>query len=322
MRFLLTPEQEAFGEALDALLGAADTPAAARAWGAGQTGPGLALWSRLAAAGLFVPAVPEEHGGAGLLPVDLAVAFTALGRHAVPGPLVETAAAAVLLAGAECPAVARRLLPGLLAGDPYTLVLAGEGPYALDADTAAVLVVEEDGPLLRLAPGGGAVRVSQDPVRRLARPLDGGELLAGGPGVRAAAARAARMARLLTAAQALGVGLALLDRTVAYVKERRQFGVPVGSFQAVGHRLADTLIALEFARALVFGAAVTFDAGDVAAAKVRAGEAAYGAARAALQFHGAIGYTAELDLSLWLRKARPLRDAWGTPATCRATLLP
>lgn len=118
-------------------------------------------------------------------------------------------------------------------------------------------------------------------------------------------------------------GEALLRATVEYVKRRTQFGVAIGSFQAVKHRLADTLTGLEFARPLLYGAALalaeeTPRAGaDVAAAKVTAGEAAHAAARAALQLHGAVGYTDELDLSLWLRKARPLRDAWGAPGACR-----
>ncbi|NEB16988.1 acyl-CoA dehydrogenase family protein, partial [Streptomyces coelicoflavus] len=135
------------------------------------------------------------------------------------------------------------------------------------------------------------------------------------------------VAALATAAQSLGLGRALLARTVEYVKQRTQFGVPVGSFQAVKHRLADTLIALEFAEPLVHGAALALAAGspeagrDVAAAKATAGEAAHRAARTALQLHGAVGYTDELDLSLWIRKARPLRDAWGTPAACRARVL-
>ncbi|MGW4855135.1 acyl-CoA dehydrogenase family protein, partial [Streptomyces sp. NPDC004288] len=143
----------------------------------------------------------------------------------------------------------------------------------------------------------------------------------------AAAAHAAEVASLVTAAQCLGLGRALLDRTVAYVRQRSQFGVAIGSFQAVKHRLADTLIALEFAQPLLHAAALALAEGsgrasaEVAAAKVTAGEAAYAAARTALQLHGAVGYTEELDLALWIRKARPLRDAWGTPAACRARVL-
>jgi alkylation response protein AidB-like acyl-CoA dehydrogenase len=105
------------------------------------------------------------------------------------------------------------------------------------------------------------------------------------------------------------------------VRRRTQFGVPVGSFQAVKHRLADARTALEFARPMLFGAALTMDPADVAAAKVTACEGAYATARTALQLHGAVGYTAEYDLSLWLTRARALRTAWGTPSECRARVL-
>ncbi|MFF3888314.1 acyl-CoA dehydrogenase family protein [Streptomyces sp. NPDC001914] len=372
MRFLLDPEQRAFAASLDAMLTAADTPSAVRAWAGGDRAPGQALWSRLAEAGVFALAVPEEYEGVGPLPVELAVAFVELGRHAVPGPVVETVAAAVLLGELSTlgdPGPAERLLPDLASGKTLaTLALPGHTPatgppappgghtpdtgtstppgghtpdaaaascgghasdpnpvalyggYALDVDAAAVcLVVDGDG--LRLASGHGPVRASLDGARRLARPESGGELLAAGPRVGRAARRALTWARLATAAQALGVGLALLDRTVEYVGRRTQFGVPVGSFQAVKHRLADALIALEFARPLLFGAALSTAPAEVAAAKVTACEAAYGTARAALQLHGAIGYTAEYDLSLWFTRARALRSAWGTPAECRAEAL-
>lgn len=326
MRFLPTDEQLAFVRSLDALLAAADAPAAARAWAAGDHAPGRELWSRIAGAGVFALAVPEAYEGVGPLPVEVALAFVELGRRAVPGPLVETVAGAVLVAALDEPVLGERLLPGVASGAlPVSLHVPGAGPYALDPDAADhLLVVDDDGDqgaVLRLAAGHGPVRASGDPVRRLAVPGAGGEVVAAGPAVAAAARRATCWARLATAAQALGVGLALLARTVEYVGQRSQFGAPIGSFQAVKHRLADTLIALEFARPLVHGAALTLAAADVAAAKTAAGEAAYAAARTALQLHGAVGYTDELDLSLWLRKARPLRDAWGTPSQCRAAVL-
>ncbi|MEV6162238.1 acyl-CoA dehydrogenase family protein [Streptomyces sp. NPDC052052] len=326
MRFLLDAEQREFARTLDALLTAGDIPAAVRSWSAGDHGPGRAVWARLAEAGVFALAVPEQHGGFGVMPLELTVAFTELGRHAVPGPLVETVAAAALLdrLGDDHQAAAR--LPGIASGKTVaSLCLTALGPYALDADAAdAVFVV--DGDTLRAAGEPGPVQPSADPGRRLSRP-SAGTVLAQGPSVAAAAAYAADVAALATAAQALGVGRALLARTVEYVKQRTQFGVAIGSFQAVKHRLADTLVALEFAEPLVHGAALALaaddeDAGrDIAAAKVTAGEAAHLAARTALQLHGAIGYTDELDLSLWIRKARPLRDAWGTPAACRARVL-
>ncbi|MFF3815259.1 acyl-CoA dehydrogenase family protein [Streptomyces bluensis] len=316
MRFLLTTEQRAFADSLDAMLTAADTPSVIRDWSRGDQAAGRALWRRIAQAGVFALAAPEAYEGVGPLPVELAVAFMELGRHAVPGPWVETVAATVLLTGLDDPGPAKRLVPALVTGES-TATVARAGSYAPDGDTATTrLSLTADG-ALRLAPGHGPVRRSLDPARRLTFLRPGGELLAASPRFD----HALLWARLATAAQALGVGLALLDRTVAYVRQRTQFGVPAGSFQAVKHRLADAKVALEFARPLVLGAAVTLDPADVAAAKVTACEAAYVTARTALQLHGAIGYTAEYDLSLWLTKARALRTAWGTPGECREVVL-
>ncbi|MEU6142307.1 acyl-CoA dehydrogenase family protein [Streptomyces sp. NPDC047081] len=313
MQFLLDAEQRAFAESLDAMLTSADTPSVVRDWSRGEHAGGRALWSRIAEAGVFGLAVPEEYGGLGAHPVELAVAFVELGRHAVPGPLVETVTAAVLLS--ETDPAAKRLLPSLASGEAMATV-AHEGSYALDGDVASTrLSLASDG--LHLSPGHGPVRPSLDPARRLTPLTPGGELLTPAP----PRARALATARLTTAAQALGVGLALLDKTVAHVRQRTQFGVPIGSFQAVKHRLADAKIALEFARPLLFGAALTMDPADVAAAKVTACEAAYTTARTALQLHGAIGYTAEYELSLWLTKARALRTAWGSPRECRAAVI-
>ncbi|MFF7025056.1 acyl-CoA dehydrogenase family protein [Streptomyces klenkii] len=336
MKFTLDTEQQDFARVLGRMLGAADTPAAVRAWARGEHGPGLAVWERLARAGVFGLAVPEAFGGAGPLPAEVAVAFTELGRYAVPGPAVETVAVAALLArlaGAGRTVLAEAWLPRVCEGGALVTAALpsapGGSPYALDADVCdAVFVVPAGTDDLFLAAGHGPVQPSLDPARRLAVPHCGAEPAASGRAVREAMRHAADWAAFAAAAQLLGVGEALLERTVAYVRQRRQFGTPVGAFQAVKHRLADTRVGLEFAGPLVHGAAVALSAGvpggaaaEVAAAKAAASDAAYAAARAALQLHGAIGYTAEYDLSLWLGKARALRSAWGSPAECRARTL-
>ena len=320
MRFLLDAEQRAFAASLDAMLTAAETPSVVRDWSRGEHASGRALWSRLAEVGVFALAVPEDYGGLGPRPVELAVAFVELGRHAVPGPLVETVAAAALLAALDDTGPAKRLLPALASGESAATL--ATGAYALDADMADVrLTVAPGSTELRLAPPSGRPHRSLDPARRLFAPAPGGELLAAGPQVSEAVAQALTWGRLAAAAQCLGIGLALVDRTVAYARQRTQFGAPIGSFQAVKHQLADAKIASEFARPLLFGAALTMTPADVAAAKVTASQAAYATARTALQLHGAIGYTAEYDLSLWLAKARALRTAWGGPEECRALVL-
>ena len=289
MRFELTGEQRDFASALDSLLTASDTAAVARAWAEADTGPGLKLWQRLAEQGLAMLATEATL-------VEVVVAFEALGRSAVPGPWVESAAYLPVLLGRE--------LDGI--GTVGT-------PLALDADLADEVYLLDGDSVRAAAVDAPSARPSVDPSRRLFT------LTAGDPVASERAGAAWETAVLATSAQLLGLGEHLLDESVAYVKQRRQFGREIGSYQAIKHALADVRIALDFARPMVHGAAL----GEVpaSAAKVMAGDAAYLASRVALQVHGAIGYTREYDLSLWLLKTRALVGAWGTPAAHRARVL-
>ncbi|TMQ94919.1 acyl-CoA dehydrogenase [Actinomadura soli] len=299
MKFVLSAEQRMFGETLRAVLAESETPKTIRAWAAGDTGPGRALWSSVTEAGVFALAVPEGSGGAGPLPVELCVAAEELGRAAAPGPYVETLAAAELLGGGKSP------WPARIAGGEAIVSLAV--PHALDADIAD-LVLTVDG--AEREPGEPAT--SLDPARRLFR-------------VPSAAPGFTDFGALLCAAQQIGLGRSLLDVSVAYAKTRRQFGRPIGEYQAVKHHLASALVELEFARPLVYGAALSYGtpdfARDVSAAKAAASEASYATAKTALQVHGAIGYTDEYDPSLWIRKARALYSAWGTPSEHKARVM-
>ena len=313
MRFGRTPEQHAFSEALDDLLGTAGVPSVARAWAAGDHSPGLKLWQRLAELGVTGLLVPEEHGGVGATPVDLTVAFERLGYHGVPGPWIESAAVAPhVLTGTPD----SDLLPRLASGE--AIISVAPAARAVDADvserTYVLSTTLHDAVV-------GAEHKSVDPTRRLFDVTPGEEI----PAVDAATAL--DLGTLACSAQLLGAGLRLLDDSVAYVKQRTQFGRPIGEFQAVKHLLADVRVALDFAAPLVHNAAVELDAEAptaaraVSAAKVAAGDAAYLASRTALQVHGAIGYTREFDLSLWILKVRALVGAWGTPAEHRARIL-
>ncbi len=311
MRFELTSEQREFGASLADLLKGADVVGAARAWGSDDPAPGLALWRRLADQGLSALVVPESAGGLGGSPVDLCVAFEQLGRHAVPGPWVESAA--YLPLALTDPA----LLGALAEGAIGTVAAPPVVPRALDAHVADH-VFAADGRVLRTATAGDRLQ-SVDPARRLFDVTPGDEVAAGD------LHRAFDLAVLAASAQLLGLGEQLLATTVDYVKQRKQFGREIGSYQALKHRLADVRIALDFVRPLVLGAAVRFDgperSRDVAAAKVAASEGAYLASRAALQLHGAIGYTQEYDASVWILKTRALVSAWGTPQQARRRVL-
>ncbi|MEV4145552.1 acyl-CoA dehydrogenase family protein [Amycolatopsis sp. NPDC049691] len=303
MRFQLSPEHRQFAATLHDLLGGADTAATARAWAAGEHDRGLKLWRALADVGVFGLLVPEDAGGLGAGPVELVVAFEALGYHAVPGPLAESAAVApALLTGDRLAALAEGDLVATVAAPP-------EVPLALDADVAGV-VLDLTGAELEAEPE--LVR-SIDPARRLFR----------APATPAGEPAAFDRGVLAVSAQLLGAGQWLLDTSVAYAKQRRQYGRAIGEYQAIKHLLADVATRLELARPLLHGAAVAGEtfARDVSAAKVMAGDAAYLAARTALQVHGAIGYTAEHDLGLRLTKVRALAGAWGTGSFHRTRVL-
>jgi alkylation response protein AidB-like acyl-CoA dehydrogenase len=317
MRFELTDEQAGFARSLRDLLGRSDTVGAARAWIGGDPGPGLAIWKRLADQGVNALVVPEESGGMGGSLVDLCVAHEVLGHQLAVGPWIEASAyLATALTGEVREAVA--------SGAVATVAVPPQVPRALVADVAEQVFVLAEG---RLAPAAvGDLHASVDGTRRLfdvapaqhADDLGGHEADTGadaGPDAGAAFDAAA----LACAAQLLGAGERILEDSVAYVKQRKQFGRQIGSYQAIKHRLADVRIALDFARPLLFGAALADI--PVSAAKVAATDAAHVAARTGLQVHGAIGYTAEFDLSLWLNRVRALGAAWGTPAWHRARVL-
>lgn len=219
-------------------------------------------------------------------PVFLVLAFERLGYYAVPGPYVESVA-----------------YHGN-AGGIWTVAVLPHVPYALDADIADEVYAGDE----RVS-DVGQMHGSVDRTRRL---FDVGAIE--GPW----SAQFDR-AVLAVSAQLLGLGERVLADSVTYVKQRKQFGREIGSYQAIKHALADVRIALDFARPLVYGAAL----GEItsSAAKVAAGDAAYLASRTGLQVHGAIGYTQEFDLSIWITKIRALLTAWGTPAFHRARVL-
>jgi alkylation response protein AidB-like acyl-CoA dehydrogenase len=315
MDFQLTPEQDGFAQSLGELMARADSVAAARAWAAGDAEPGLALWRRLAEQGVNGLVVPEEQGGLGGTAVDLVVAFEALGHHLAVGPWIESAAYLALgLEGDDLAAVAE--------GAVATVAVPPLVPYALDADVAEKVYVPSAGggfETVADAPSSttGEVLRSVDTTRRLfsiqPEPHGGRAASEASGQTRPDPTDAFDLAVLACSAELLGCGERLLADSVDYVKQRKQYGRTIGSYQAIKHSLADVRIALDFARPLVLGAALDQDnrSRSVSAAKVAAGDAAYRASRVALQVHGAIGYTAEFDLGLWMNRVRALVGAWG-----------
>ena len=314
MRFDLDEQQRDFASSIDRALGAADVPAAVRAWATGDTGPGRKVWSTLTDLGVTALAVSEEFDGIGAHPVDLVVAAERLGYWGVPGPVTESIAVAPILLAAD------ERSGGLASGELIaTVAFPPRVPRAVDADSAGLILVVGDG---EVSDGtAGAQHDSVDPARRLF------DVTASGETQSADTARAFEFGALITAAQLVGAGQAMLDGSVEYAKQRTQFGRVIGSYQAIKHKLADVYIAVEMARPLVYGAALSLADGapdtarDVSAAAAAAADAALLSARSSLQAHGAIGFTQEHDLSLLLLRVQALRSSWGDATWHRRRVL-
>jgi alkylation response protein AidB-like acyl-CoA dehydrogenase len=295
MRFAFTDDQLLFAEGLRDLLAKECPPATVRAaWDEGA-GHVPALWAHLAEMGVFGMLVPESSGGLGGTEVDLVLLMEELGRAAVPGPVLETAAVVA-------PALGDASIVGTVAldGSPYI-------PHAHVADVVLV-----PGGLVRTL---GAALTDVDGIdggRRLfavedaqLEPFEYDEALAFDRGVLAAAAFL------------VGLSVQMINVAAEYARQREQYGRPIGVNQAVKHLLADALLKVEFAKPAVYRAAWSVAEGepsrarDVSMAKAFASDAAYRTSRSAMQVHGAIGYTWEADLQLWMKKAWALQRAWG-----------
>jgi alkylation response protein AidB-like acyl-CoA dehydrogenase len=323
MRFALTDDQAALRDAVRDLLGRECPPAVVReAWTEGAAAPRVAaVWAKLAEMGVVGAAVPEAAGGLGLGACDVVPLLEEAGRVALPLPIVETAfvAGPLLAAAGDDDAVAALVEGELLVA--CALDGAATVPWAEDA--GLILVAERPGAPVRRVTGALESAESIDGARRvglLTDPGAGEQIGASDEACLAAWQRGA----LGAAAQLIGLSRALLAMTVTYAEERRQFGVPIGSFQAVKHQLANALLGLEFAAPTVLRAAWSLDTGadtadrDVAMAKALASEAAERVAATALQAHGAIAYTTEYDLHLFGMRVWASSRGWGDAEWQRA----
>ena len=307
MDFSFTDDQLAFRDAVRELLAKECPPAAVRdAWTNADGRSGKA-WTALGEMGVLGALVAESEGGLGLTELDVVLLAEETGRFALPEPFVEHVLVGAPIAAPEHAGVASGELT-ITAGDPLV-------PYGRAAELVVVLA-----PNAVLAVGNGATFAgceSVDHSRRLVRLLDAPDFR---PLTRQEISTAFWRGNLGYAAQLLGLARCMLEQTVEYVGERKQFGVPIGSFQAIKHQLADVRIGIEFAAPLVYRAAHSLATGDPDAAvhtsmaKARTADAAMLAARVALQCHGAIGYSYEHDLHLWMKRTWALARAWGDAA--------
>jgi len=303
MRFALSEDQQLLRDAVaDALGDACPTERVAEAWNT----PDSALWKVLAAQGVFALELDEDAGGMGMGMVEVAAILTEAGKVAFPGPLIETLAAVPLISDATLVAE----------------IVAGEATIAIGAPGAPVPHAAGAREIWVLSPAG--VQRHTDPTITPIDGVDGARQLATVKGplepLDVDAARLLDRLAIGSAAVLLGLSETMLDLAVDYAKQRRQFGKPIGSFQAVQHHLANALLALRFAQPTVQRAAWaiandhTEASVEVSCAKALASDAGDTVARIALQCHGAIGYTWEFKLHLFHKRSLALQRAWGDAA--------
>ena len=322
MDLSLTPEQEQLVESFGALFTKQAGPERVRA--AEPLGFDEALWRQVRDQGVIEMALDEAHGGWGASPLDLALVAEQFGRSVAPAPIIESQVAVRLLARLGEPAA--EALAAAVTGERLVTVAlhpardrrAGLVPAAAVADDAVVL----EGDRLLLVPLAGATTSVENlgsmPVADVR--IDGATTaLAEGPAAAAAFDAAVDDFLLLSAAALVGIGARALELGVEYVQERHAWGVPIGSFQAVSHRLADAATAMDGARLLTYEAAWAAEAEPERAAELAAMAFAFAYESArdttywSLHFHGGYGFMMEYDVQLYFRRARAWANVYAEP---------
>lgn len=286
MDFRFTDDQLTLAEAVRDYLAGTHGPEVLRRLDAGPNRD-PAIWQGLCEMGLTGLLVPETHGGLGLGLIDAVPIAVECGRVALAEPLVDVAFVAAPWFARQTDAAA---LEAIVRGERRLPPCHAINPWVAD--------------------GEGARLESVDPLRNLATP----------PGDCNGDGFLLDLGALMSAAQLVGLAEGMLGQATDYAKLRTQFGQPIGAFQAIKHQLANCAVATEFARPALWRAAAALQAGDphaavhVSHAKLAATDAAILTAETAIQVHGAMGYTYEVDLHFWMKRSWALAGAWGDRA--------
>ena len=297
-----------------------------------ETGRSPAFWQKLSEIGIPGLLIPEASGGLGMDEIDFVLLLEETGRAALPEPVIGTAVVgARLLAEFGEDVLQENWLPRIASGEAIVATGSPVNPFVADAHIADLILLPGVDAIRLLAPEDVTLtrQKSNDPSRRifsLSWVDTRARIAAEGERARQLCDAALDRGAVACAAEALGVCDRLISMSVEYASQRKQFGVAIGSFQAVKHMLANVKVELEYARSLVYRAAHSVARVsdtrpvDVSMAKLAACEAASHAAKTSLQVHGAIGYTWEQDLHVFMRRAWSLDLAWGDRAFHRARL--
>jgi alkylation response protein AidB-like acyl-CoA dehydrogenase len=302
---MASDERELLRETVAALVAKHAGPEAVRTAMESERGYDESLWRLLCEqVGAAALVVPEDFGGAGGVLADAAVVIEELGKGLVPTPLLGTTLAELALLAADEPdadalaALAEGIAIGAVVFDP---------DYVVNGDIADIVVAATGDELTRWTEFNAERVDTMDPTRRLGRVTPQSSAPLGtDPGI-------GDIAAILLAAEQIGAATRCLQLTVDYTKERVQFGRPIGSFQALKHRMADLYVAVQAARAVVNDAITEPSATAAALARVAASEAFSRVAAEGIQLHGGIAITWEHDMHLYFKRAHGTSQLLGQP---------
>ncbi len=322
MDFTFTEDQLLFQESVRDFLTNEVTPERIRSLWASETGRDTALWAQMAELGLTGMTVAEEFGGLGMSELDFVLLAQECGYVALPEPLVNNVLVAAPLLREIGGDLAAQWLPKLATGAAKVAVGLAQNLLVEDAHTADLLLLQQGENLIAATPQQVSLRHNEsvDPSRRLyAVTVESDDMAVVATGEQASRLldQALNCGALGCAAQALGLAQRMIDLSVQYTSERQQFGKAIGSFQAVKHHMSNIAVRLEYARAPVHRAAYALTHGQARAplavshAKLLACEAANLAAKNSIQVHGAMGYTWEVDLHIFMKRAWALTNTYG-----------
>lgn len=337
MDFTFNEDQQALRDSVGRFLMVEAAPETLREIWKTEDGRSPQLRARIAEQGLTALSVPEAHGGLGLGDVDWALMTQELGYFAIADSLADTAyvSAGLLAALGETNPLGQAWLPRIAEGSCRIAIGHPVNPWVCDAQNADLLLMAEHGGegirwhALQASDVGMRPLASIDASRRLSAvdwtPSEASCIATGAP-ARRLADQVLDRATVNVAGQLVGLAQRMLDLSVDYAAQRKQFGKPIGSFQAVKHHLADVVTRIEFAKPVLYRAAWALAHDEpqralrASHAKLVAAEAAWTAARKGIQVHGAMGYTWEVDLQMFMKRAWVLDAAWGDRAFHKARM--
>ena len=319
MNFIFTEEQIQFKDAIKSFLAEECAPASIRDGWEKNKSFNLERWKNLIELGVLSSNLPEEKGGLGMDQVTLAMMIEEMGYAGLPEPVAEQ----IFLVNDVIPFLPKNITEAVESnyndGTQYIALAHPLAPNPLFLNDAAGLILLDSSECKFIAKDDMDFEIisSNDPSRELFKVSSMNDAISTSENFDELNSAVSSRGSLMTAALLIGLAQKMIDLSSVYVLDRAQFGKPIGSFQAVKHMLADVAVKIEFAKPAVYRAAYSLSQNNpksalhCAHAKLMCTQAAELACKNSIQAHGAMGYTWEMDLHIYMRKAWSMMACWG-----------